>query len=663
MCKSSNKVSFYIILILLIAATLFVYGANITYTAYAEEVFIEIDAITRLNYEGERVPYQTGSFSRGVQIELLLNSPSLKVEIREDTGGKFELREYYNRAVTGGKAVVDINYDGALRVTLIAEHLDGREIKRLERNILSDNQPPPAPILDTAQLEVYRQQPFNLAYTLVNDSRSGIDPVRSRYTFTDTNGTVRIENALGAVDYNERFIAGIDANGIIRFELYDNAGNKGSYEYFYSRYGIPESPIPTVTLSQNTDFAREVIIEITWGEDYDGHPFAIKEYTLVNPAGQHRKPYTAPFSVVTEGSGTLIVYYYQDGAEKSVSITLPYIDRTPPGVETISSSFTVYCDLTSPDMPLYASVRALDSASGIKEVRFSTGETFVSDPDNLYKGNIVNKPSFKILAEDNAGNIQEYSVIGLDYDYEGIALYAEMFAELNKDDYTANGWENVLSAFRALSMDFVTEISSNALAASKRNAAAAADVGITFVTRINDIPQGLSGAMMFTIDSNTLSLKKGDNVVIHINKAGGADAEINARMDSAKTLSNMPHSYSFNLSAVNSAGNPVAIPSGGVVNIVMPIGTKDAEIYYYDGDKLTKLQSELLEDGKLSAAITSFGDFYITSTPADEVKGGLVIGGKVYSTELLLITAAIVVGGSAVAALIVVLVNKKKKKG
>jgi|AGTN01.1.fsa_nt_gi hypothetical protein len=623
--------------------------------AYADSAPI-VTSATALNGENERVPYTFGAYGREIRLEIGVYSPKLKVVISRFDGSVYNYVRTTYYAVSGGKVIINITDDGELTLVLtgvsLAETPLSAEIA--VNQVCSDNSNPPAPVFDAGQFAVYRNEPFTVEYTLVRDGESGINFARSYLSYQLSDGTELFKTLL-IENYGVRFTDYITGNGALVFDIFDYVGNEGKYIYNYTRYGRPESGPPEITVTPETGYAKALTVGIYWGAEYENQPYAAREYSLDGVI----RSYTAPFTIATEGDHDLTAYYYQGGERRSESVVINRVDITPPPLSVIRDSIRMYCDPTE-SVPIYALLRATDALSGIAAVRLSGGEAFTHTTGDYYKIDISGLSSLTIAAEDNAGNLTTYDYVSLGYDYATVSAYSAIFKNLHPADYTADGWNKVVGAFKNLGTYIVsTGANSNGINNLKRLADAAVEGKIIYASRIINIPDGLPGGFTFGFGDIETDFKKGDEVKLNIDRINSPDYF--SRVAEVKNLSGLAEAYAAGFTLYLTGKEGAGSLTGELeLTVTLPNSAKYAKLYILKDGSLVQIPSTV-NSGTLFATVGELGEFYVAYSSETAKKPGFSVGGKRYSWEMIGVAAGTIGGAVIIAIAVILIINKKRK--
>jgi hypothetical protein len=648
----------------------------VTYAASA----LVIEEVTHLNSEGERkayaytpsIPIALLSYGRNIIITLTRTNvaqTSVKFVISKNVmGGNYEAVGVYIREFENAKASIEISLSGLLKISCIAINAVGTETPLANQTdiiVRSDTTPPPEPTVDVSVFEQFNQQAINVEFC-INPDIDGIGIAyneKSLYRYEDEFGNVVFLKYLTALNMQSSWIADIDCNGKLVFELYDLVGNHSTYFYNYVKHGQIETAPPIITISPDSGYARAISVAISWGEDYDNSTEAIKEYSYITPVGSVIfQQYSSPFEITQEGRITIRAYYYSNGQKLYVEKIVDSIDRTPPDLATIADSITIYCDLMSV-LPIFLTVRATDIKSGIKRVYLGTGEDLSRTSDNMYMTDIFGMRNITIKADDHAGNTVEYSIYNLNYNYEVISEYSDRFATLDSNDYTQTGWIAVQNTYNALSRYLVDKTAQTGYIQQLRTELNDAINGVSkIVTRIaQDGVSEIPGIIFFEFNADTFNMKLGTEGRVIIGNAKILDSEKNSIKEKllSDDIKDRPHTSSFNIRFEDLNGESINVIGDYSMKILIPESMSNCSIYIKSGEEIIKLENTSESGGYLIVHTNQVGDFFIIGS---KPKPGVSIFGRFFTYDIIWIFSSI--GGVIliVGTTVIIVQIKKLKK-
>ncbi|MBQ9114967.1 MAG: hypothetical protein IJY07_03425, partial [Clostridia bacterium] len=629
---------------------------------------IVVDSITKINADGEVINYDD-TYSRDITINYTFTTATRYViRVYTKDGGAYQyIRATTNQNVIEGKGKNTVIDEGELRIDCVAKDSTSAEIATISTFVKSDVTAPTKPTIDPdGVLEQIHSEPFSVAYIVGYDNLSGVDFTRSTYRFESLDGEVIISDTKVNAGYDKALIGGINQNGKIIFTIYDNAGNFIIAEESYTLYYFVDSTAPTITVTPDDEYSRNVMVSISWpiGVNYCAYRL------VVNTSELAKKTYTAPFSIEEEGSVEVRAYYFSDGVETYVSKVINNIDRTPPVASTMEESVRTKVDLMS-NTPVTLSLRAKDAESGIKRVDLkSYGYEFSLTDINIYSIDVTPWLGTNIIlvAEDVAGNKTEFSYPLTGFDKNKIQQYSEAFLSLDQSTYDSYGWQEVINAYNRLSNLMGSQDSSSGTIAqySKELDDAIAGNHQVKVT-VSEMIDGLLNDFKAEIEVGATSVKRGGKLNLNVKKIDVSEAEFNEKMTIAATIAKFPayNGYGFNLSLTGADGSAVTVLNRYTVSLTIPDSTKLAKVYYENNGILTQLSSTI-NNGVITFSVEGDGNFYfiVEKEPVVEQGKGLMIGDKFYSLELLLITGGIILGAIILVGVLTPLIYKivKDKK-
>ena len=294
---------------------------------------------------------------------------------------------------------------------------------------------------------------------------------------------------------------------------------------------------PTIVLTPSDGWTTSVVVRIDYPNDA-----TYKKYCIINPDGtvSQTYDYIGAFSISKSGSSTVRAYYKKSNNEISfIEKEVTKIDIDAPNRGTMAKTIKKNVDLTA-EKPVTISVVARDSGigSGIRKVYADVflyeftleggADTYVLDifhPDT----NLLKMTSIGVIAEDNVGNrTSRVDCFNPASTYwKDIEDYVAKYRELNREDYSENGWNKVISTYNALSvaLNATTPVSSEIVNAKK-----AVDNAIlgSFETTIKAQGEFFGVANMSAVSVPNSALKnnkKGEKIDFFLRKTNQSDAE------------------------------------------------------------------------------------------------------------------------------------------
>lgn len=669
--RRSNKflITILIVTMLVLAATCGALSPAGFKFAAGEDYFANLASITALNSEGERVAYQyaQGVYGRNFILSYNTNAPKAVYKLYIRTGAIYAAEAFYESSYIDAaegtiRAELNLNRDGDIMVETYGINIHGVKITdSVISYILSDSTPPPIPVIDDEELNEYHISKFNLSYRILPDAESGVDFTRSYYEIDYGGGNV-VRNSLNA-SYEDRIME-INDNADITVAVYDKAGNLSKLNRVYNKHGVPESDVPVITVLPETGFGRFVTVSITWGEEYDANPFARKFYSVVAGGGSVAKTrYAGAFEISTEDA-EVIAYYFENGTEKSVSVVIENVDRTPPSSALLRESFSVTIDIRE-ELPLTLSVRATDAKSGIKRVYIDGGAEFTMTGAGLYTLKTDALGTFSVVAEDNAGNTATYGYSNPLFDVNTMKEYSAIYRNLNLEDYTSDGVSDLNQTFYELGAYLLTDLPQNSEIEARKRACNNAVTGNIVINSVfADIPDKM-GTASFSIPASSTSLKKGARAKIIIDTVKRTNEAISQKAALAASLAGYDNFdfYCFTIKLVDADGTEISVNGPIALYLTIPSGSDTASAYRLAADDAMPVAvASYVEDNRLIVDDSTIGEYYVLyETEAPEK--GFTLNGRFYSYKLIGITAGII-GGVAVIGIIatIVIANRDKKR-
>lgn len=625
-------------------------------SADAETLFFAKDRITAIS-SGEEQVITEETWGAHTKIYYDCNYPYIRF-IMSDKDSNWELTTDY--FVPDGSYSIDIPQEG--RIVVVAQALNNHKVVVASdtSTVYVDNTPPAEPDIDLVELDKYHINDFQVRYRIYSDNRSGVNYAASILSFIgeDQDSTIEPTSLAVLIPPQRRgldnFTPWLKSNGTLVLHLIDNAGNSAEYSYSYIKHGVPETGAPQISLSTE-EYAKSVTLTILWGAGYDDNPYAQKKYAIVTPSGTFPYDYKGSIEITTEGEVQILVYYYEDGAEKSVIQVVDNVDKTGPNLAVMQDTASIVCNTMAED-PVVFLIKATDRLSGIKRVYFKTGGELAKLDNGYFSAPIMDMYSFTVVAEDKAGNTAEYIYNNNYFDYETLKASNLKFLALDRADYTIEGWANVEKACNALSMLLLDELAQSSDIAQKAREIDSAITGtITVTNRIGDIPAGLDGGIVFRLDPAATDALKGENVTILFSGAHNADLSSKAGTQSGFSKRKV---YAFSL-ALHGESAEVNLNGSMGFDMPLPESATDAKLYANVGGELVELVSEI-KDGRVFASTSTLGDMYLVAERGDE--GGFYIGAKFYSWKIIGITAGIIAGVCLAGGAVTYIIMKKRAR-
>ncbi|HOB64679.1 MAG TPA: hypothetical protein PKH08_05960 [Clostridia bacterium] len=607
--------------------------------ASADSFYIRVQKITSRTPGGSELVIAEKEWGRHIKIYYESNAPQIKLFYKSSSGS---LKE--TGFISSFPYVFEVPIEGIITVTAKAYTLNETEIADAEElicEVYNDITPPPEPYVDILELDKYHKEDFFLSYCLYYDAYSQINFENSYLKFDsdDPGAGIELISLDDLLRFEFRYLYNnltIKGNGVLSIYLEDCAGNASEYSYVYDKHGVPETGVPTVTLS-TTEYAQSVTVHISWGPNHD-NPFVVKKYALITATNTVYDDYEQPVIIDMEGEIELRVYYLENGEQKYITQTIGNVDKTPPSLTVMQDTADVIVDIKAAANPVMFRIKATDMLSGIKSVYFKTGGNLTRIENGYYAAPIIDMKTFTVVAEDNAGNKAEYFHNNDKLDFDTIKEYNQKFLALNRSEYASGGWAAIEDACDALSMllmDPMAQSSDIAVAARRIDTAITGEIRVT--NSIAAIPPGLDGGVSFSLPPSATDALKGEKITIVFGKASGDSLSETAGKASGI---NKRKVYAFSIS-LRGDSNAVSLTGGMSFNMPLPQGAVGGKIYVSDGGQLKELSCEV-EGGRIYAVTTAVGDFYLVA----EMGGneGLYIGGRLYTWGILGATAGIIVG-------------------
>ena len=659
-----KKLGIITILIFVLMIALF-NGTSIVALAENE---VSIISITKITADGEVVEYDS-NYSRDVTINYEFASAThFYVVVYEKINTEFlHVRTTESILIsnkTGSYVVVD---NGDLRIDCIAINSNGEQLGSISVMVKSDMSAPNLPTIDPdGAMDVVHSDSFNVGYIINYDELSGVDFTRSNYCFKDVDGNIVIENTPVTNGYDKALVSGINQNGTIIFTIYDKAGNFIVSEKKYVLHHYVNSIAPSITVTPSAGYSQKVMVSIVWpmGVTYKAYKL------IVNGNEQVRNVYTAPIEISQEGNVEIRAFYFEGGEQTYVSKTINNVDRTPPTASSIQESIRVKVNLIS-SAPIVLSLSPNDARSGVKRVYLKNfGTEFVKTDINTYSLDVTARLGTIVIVvvEDNAGNITEYNYPLNGYDKEKITYYANVFNNLNEDDYDSAAWGNLINNYSRLShLLSSTDSASGDITAYSNEVDRSIEGKHEVKVTLTDIIDGLNNDFSASVPVDATSVKKGGKLNLEVKKLDISEGEYNEKISVGSAIAKFPaySSFGFNLALTDKEGQEVMIYNQMSVSLTIPGNNKLAKVYYDDDGVLVQLSSNI-DNNVLTFQTEGDGNFYLiveTDIPKDPGKG-LTIGGKFYPLNLLLITGGIMLGAMLLVGVLTPIIYKviKNKK-
>ena len=659
-----KKLGIITILIFVLMIALF-NGTSIVALAENE---VSIISITKITADGEVVEYDS-NYSRDVTINYEFASAThFYVVVYEKINTEFlHVRTTESILIsnkTGSYVVVD---NGDLRIDCIAINSNGEQLGSISVMVKSDMSAPNLPTIDPdGAMDVVHSDSFNVGYIINYDELSGVDFTRSNYCFKDVDGNIVIENTPVTNGYDKALVSGINQNGTIIFTIYDKAGNFIVSEKKYVLHHYVNSIAPSITVTPSAGYSQKVMVSIVWpmGVTYKAYKL------IVNGNEQVRNVYTAPIEISQEGNVEIRAFYFEGGEQTYVSKTINNVDRTPPTASSIQESIRVKVNLIS-SAPIVLSLSPNDARSGVKRVYLKNfGTEFVKTDINTYSLDVTARLGTIVIVvvEDNAGNITEYNYPLNGYDKEKITYYANVFNNLNEDDYDSAAWGNLINNYSRLShLLSSTDSASGDITAYSNEVDRSIEGKHEVKVTLTDIIDGLNNDFSASVPVDATSVKKGGKLNLEVKKLDISEGEYNEKISVGSAIAKFPaySSFGFNLALTDKEGQEVMIYNQMSVSLTIPGNNKLAKVYYDDDGVLVQLSSNI-DNNVLTFQTEGDGNFYLiveTDMPKDPGKG-LTIGGKFYPLNLLLITGGIMLGAMLLVGVLTPIIYKviKNKK-
>ena len=659
-----KKLGIITILIFVLMIALF-NGTSIVALAENE---VSIISITKITADGEVVEYDS-NYSRDVTINYEFASAThFYVVVYEKINTEFlHVRTTESILIsnkTGSYVVVD---NGDLRIDCIAINSNGEQLGSISVMVKSDMSAPNLPTIDPdGAMDVVHSDSFNVGYIINYDELSGVDFTRSNYCFKDVDGNIVIENTPVTNGYDKALVSGINQNGTIIFTIYDKAGNFIVSEKKYVLHHYVNSIAPSITVTPSAGYSQKVMVSIVWpmGVTYKAYKL------IVNGNEQVRNVYTAPIEISQEGNVEIRAFYFEGGEQTYVSKTINNVDKTPPTASSIQESIRVKVNLIS-SAPIVLSLSPNDARSGVKRVYLKNfGTEFVKTDINTYSLDVTARLGTIVIVvvEDNAGNITEYNYPLNGYDKEKITYYANVFNNLNEDDYDSAAWGNLINNYSRLShLLSSTDSASGDITAYSNEVDRSIEGKHEVKVTLTDIIDGLNNDFSASVPVDATSVKKGGKLNLEVKKLDISEGEYNEKISVGSAIAKFPaySSFGFNLALTDKEGQEVMIYNQMSVSLTIPGNNKLAKVYYDDDGVLVQLSSNI-DNNVLTFQTEGDGNFYLiveTDMPKDPGKG-LTIGGKFYPLNLLLITGGIMLGAMLLVGVLTPIIYKviKNKK-
>lgn len=639
-----RKISLYILIAIftMLISTMLISGV----VSYASEE-ISVSSITKVNAEGESVPYDE-SYSRDVSINYSFQGADsfvVKTYVKGVTGFVYSRTSDVIKVVDG-KGSYKVLDEGEVRVDCIAKDIAGFEIETKSTVVLSDVTKPSAPQIDIdGAMDETHSTEFSVSYQIGYDALSGVDFSRSTYTYEDSEGNVIKEGALQA-SYDKALISGINQNGTLTLMVYDKAGNFVLAKKSYDKHYYVNSSAPTITVTPENGYSKNVMVTINWpvGVSYKYYK------VIVDGVEQAKKAYTAPFSLTDEGTVMVLAYYYEGGKESYVTKKITNVDKTGPNDESIRESIRVIVDLRS-STPAKISLRVRDALSGISKVYIKGfGTEFTRTDLNVYEVDATQRlgTTVTIVAVDNAGNQTEFTYSLTGYDRNKIEYYSSTYRSLNVNAYDESAWNALLNAYDRLSNLMTSQNSASGTIQTYAQEVDSAIEGKHQVSvTLKSVIDGLSNDFEGEVAIGATTVKKGGKINLLIDKVSLSEGELTEKMTIGATIAKFPayEGFAFNIALTDSKGAPITVINQYSVSLTIPGVNKLAKVYYDNGGTITQLSSTI-ENGIITFNAEGGGNFYfIVEKELEEEQGkGLTIAGKFYPMNLLLIAGGIILG-------------------
>lgn len=661
-------------LLALLAVTVFAFSNGNNF-AYAEKSPLTLTEVTSVDSGNVTVPfnYALGEYGRDVEFDFQTTASYYSFVIYKKSSGVYtKIQEEYGKE-TDGEFTVIPSQSGVLKLEVSAETEFGVAISTLTYEFKSDNVAPFEPILtssaaadDMAECEFnnYHVAPFNFSYKLNYDNDSGMDFTKSYYKIEDLDGVIITADTLISSGYGKKQIM-IEGNCKVIFCLYDCAGNSSTFSYSYTKHGVPESGVPTITVTPSEGYTKSANVSISWGEGYDDNPYGRKYYAIKSPELTPIKTaYVGAFDIKTENA-TVIVYYYEGGTEKTVIRDVTNIDATSPSATMLEESFNVSIDLTKSDC-ITVSLRALDYGSGIAKVYDNYGNVYSAGENGYYTFSLKDLHTFSVIAEDNVGNKASYGYSNPTLDYATMKEIYAAFDLLSKAAYCESGWNAVLSSVSSLSLYLLDDTATTSkIAELKRAVYAAAEGAITVTTRFSSVPSGLTEFVIKSGIENT-DVLFGDTARFVIGKIIKLDSLVSANKTTATAASGFTNAtaYGFTAELQKNDGSGVALGGNIVFGFKVNSPFTDAKVYRLNSDgTLVEVSSLINSDGEISVYTAELGEFYVvtelSTTVSDEA--GFTVNGVFYSWKVIVITVAVIVAAGGIVFAAVYFITKFKR--
>ena len=435
---------------------------------------------------------------------------------------------------------------------------------------------------------------------------------------------------------------------------------------------------PTIVLMPSDGWTTSVVVRIDYPSDA-----TYKKYCIINPDNtiSQTYDYLGTFSINKSGNSTIRAYYKNSSNEISyIEKEVTKIDTDAPNRGTMLNTIKKTIDLTA-EKPVTISVVARDSGvgSGIRRVYVDVhfyeftleggADTYVLDiyhPDT----NLLKMNSIGVVAEDNVGNrTSRVDCFNPASTYwKDIEDYVAKYRALDREDYSENGWNKVISTYNALSvaLNATTPVSSEIVNAKKAvDSAIAGDFETTIKAQGEFF--GVANMSAISVPKSALgNVKKGEKIDFFLRKTNKIDDELASITEELKTLSAYKNAgvFAFTFTAQDSSANAVTLTDDVEVTIGIPDKYEYGKVFYKDGDSWTLAEITDIKDGKISFKVDHTGEYYLVSDGIVEVeRKGVVIAGRFYSAELFGIAGGIA-GALLILAFVIpffVLKGKSKK--
>jgi hypothetical protein len=601
----------------------------------ADSVF-SLEKITAISSDGVEYEIQEKVWASRIRLYYRCDYPYIKVEMASSTGWSNEA----DFIIPDGTYVAEVPHEGV--ITVVASVYNNHQTfqSSITSVVYMDNTAPLEPDLDRVALDTYHISEFPLRYRFYTDNFSGLNYDISKLAFDaeEEANSIPLAPLSSFILPPQRGLDNyliIRGKGTLYFYLEDNAGNISEFTYDYYKYGVPETGVPTISLS-TVDFAKSVTVTVNWGTGYDDNPYAEKKYAIETPGGAIPYNYTGPIVIDTEGTVVLRIYYYEDGERRYVTRVINNVDRTPPSLLLMQDSAKIECNVMAED-PVIFYIKAYDALSGINRVYFKTGGNLAKEQSGYYSAPILDMYSFTVVAEDYAGNKTEYTYHNNYFDYNTVKAAHAAFLSAVREEYTPAGWAAIEDACDALSSRLLDDMASSSdIAALKRDVDAAVAGTITIVNRISAVPSGLDEGAAYTLDPAATDALKGEIITIKLDKASSDSL---AKTAAARSGYKKKKVYPFSIT-LSGESTPVHLTGSMAFNMSLPAGAINAKIYVVKDGDLQEITASVT-DGRIYAATSTLGDMYLVAEQEKSV--GLDIFGKTYSWTTLGITAASIV--------------------